>query len=605
MESERLKEQLNALPAQPGVYLLRDQGGNVLYVGKAASLRHRVRSHFGPGPALTPKLERMRARVHDLDFIVTDSEQEAVILECNLIKRHRPRYNVRLKDDKSYPYLKISLNEQWPRVYVTRRVEPDGSCYFGPFASAGSVRQTLSLVRRLFPFRTCRRPITAPTRPCLEYHIKRCLGPCLGTVSPKDYAQVIRQVIMFLEGKQEAVVKGLRRRMEAAARRLDFEQAAMLRDQLQAVERTIERQKITSPGRGELDVIALARAGDVACVEVFFIRHGKLLGREEFILEGTQDETPEQVMTSFVKQYYATALKIPPLVLLQHEVEEPRLLAHWLAQRRGGKVSLGVPRRGEKRQLVDMVAENARQGLELRRVKQLSDSEALATALVQLKEALALPSLPNRVECYDISDIRGTSAVGSMVVFQEGRPKPAHYRRFRIKTVDGADDCAMLGEVLRRRFKRGTTSAEEGWGITPDLLLVDGGKGQLNAALEAMREQGADSVPAASLAKEYEEVYLPGRAEPVRLPSNSPALYLLQRIRDEAHRFAWGYHQRMRRTQGMASALDSVPGIGPKRKRALLRHFGSIGAIREASVEELASVTGMTPQVAARVKEYL
>lgn len=607
MELEHLKAQLKALPRKPGVYLFRDQDGDVLYVGKAAILRNRVRSYFGPGTADSPKTGRMVARVHRFDFMVTDSEQEAIILECNLIKKYRPRYNVRLKDDKSYPYLKISLGEEWPRVHITRRLEDDGSRYFGPFASVYSVRETLNLLRKLFPFRTCRDPALAPrSRPCLEYHIKRCLAPCVGAVSPQDYAQIIRQVIMFLEGREEAVARELKRKMAAASRALNFEQAAILRDRLQAVERTIERQKITSMDRAEMDSIAMARSGDVTCVEVFFIRYGKLLGKEEFILEGTQDEAPEQIMTSFVEQYYAAASKVPRLILLQHPVEKPELLGNWLTERRGARVKLAVPKRGEKRRMVNLVAENALQGLEQLRVKQASDPQALTTALVQLKEALLLPQIPHRIECYDISDIQGTASVGSMVVFQDGRPKSDHYRRFRIRMVEGADDYAMLAEVIRRRFKRSADhSPDNGWGLLPDLVLIDGGKGQLNATLGAMRDLGITIVPAAGLAKEDEGIYLPGNSDPLHLPGNSPALYLLQRVRDEAHRFALNYHRRLRHREGMGSALDSVPGIGPQRKKALLRHFGSLDSIKAASLEELASVKGMTRRAAEQVKEYL
>ncbi len=606
MKSNRLEEQLNILSAKPGVYLLKDEAGNILYVGKAANLHHRVRSYFGPSSSLLPKLQQMMTRVGDFEFFVTDSEQEAILLECNLIKKHRPRYNVRLKDDKSYPYLKVGLNEDWPRVHITRRLGKDGARYFGPFASAGSVRKTLSLLKRLFPFRSCNKSITGDeSRPCLEYHIHRCLGPCIGAVNKEEYRQVIDQIILFLEGKQEVVVRELRSKMKEAAENLEFEKAALLRDQISAVERVIERQKIASAG-GELDVIAFARARDQAYVEVFFIRNGKLLGREHFILEGTQEEEPVQIMTSFVQQFYNSATYIPPQVLLQYPVEGMGLMGKWLGSKRGAEVRIQVPHRGMKKELVDMVAENARQGLEQRRVKLLAEPEALATALEEIQRKLNLSTIPHRMECYDISDIRGTSAVGSMVVFERGLPRKSHYRRFRIKTVTGADDYAMIQEVLRRRFKKGIAGLEESaWTAIPDLILIDGGKGHLNAALEVMQELGVDSISCASIAKENEEIFLPQVSEPVILPPNSAALYLLQRIRDEAHRFASGYFQRVRRRDTLASALDSVPDIGAKRKRALLKRFGSVRGVKQASIEELAAVKGMTRAAAERVKEYL
>jgi excinuclease ABC subunit C len=606
MKQKRLEQQLKALPAKPGAYLLKDEEDNVLYVGKAASLYHRVGSYFGSPYNLSPKLQRMVARVTDFDFFVTDSEQEAILLECNLIKKYRPRYNVRLKDDKSYPYLKISLAEDWPRVYFTRRIEKDGARYFGPFASAASVRQTLALLKRLFPFRSCKGPITShESRPCLEYHINRCLGPCIGAVSKEEYQRVINQVILFLEGKQELIVPELRSRMAEAAENLDFEKAALIRDQVHAVERVIERQKIAS-AEGEMDAIAFAQAREQAYVLVFSIRNGKLLGREYFILTGTQDEPPAQIMTSFVQQFYNSASYIPKQILLQHPLEGMPLMAKWLKSKKGAKVELRVPRRGVKKGLVDMVAENARQGLEQLRIKLLAEPEALAAALEELQKELSLPRLPQRVECYDISDIQGTSAVGSMVVFERGQPKKSHYRRFRIRSVAGANDYAMIQEVLRRRFKKGTGEPREGaWAITPDLVLIDGGKGHLSAALEVIKEAGVDSISCASIAKENEAIFLPQVDEPIMLPRHSPALYFLQRVRDEAHRFALGYHRKVRQRESFASPLDTIPGVGAKRKRALLKRFGSLRGVRQATLEELASVSGMTRSVAKRVKEYL
>lgn len=604
MKQAGFREQLKALPRKPGVYLLKDESGGILYVGKGSSLRNRVGSYFGTTYALTPKLNRMVAKVKDIDFIVTDSEQEAIILECNLIKKHRPHYNVRLKDDKSYPYLKIKVNEDWPRVYITRRFYDDGARYFGPFASAGSLRKTMDLLKRLFPYRSCNRNITGTdSRACLEYHIHRCLGPCIGAVTADEYRDVIKQVIHFLEGRQGLVVQGLRQRMAEAATNLEFEKAALLRDRIQAVERVMESQKMFSTARGDEDVIALARERDEACVQVFFIRGGKVIGREHFLLEGTQDEAPSRIMASFLQQFYGSAPYVPPQILLETEPDDLPLIEAWLEGRRGSKVTLHVPQRGNKKKLVDMVKENASQILEQLKVKWLIDTGKTSVALEELEQQLNLLRPPARIECYDISDIRGTAAVGSMVVFENGRPKSSHYRRFKIKTVAGADDYAMIQEVLRRRFKR---KGEKGpWGIIPDLVLIDGGKGHLNAALESLRELEYESVPVAAIAKENEEVFTPDMAESIILPRNSQALYLLQRVRDEAHRFALAYHQKVRKKAALTSGLDAVPGIGPKRKRALLRKFRSIQAIKDASIDDLAAIPGMTKKLAEKVKEYL
>lgn len=605
MEQSCFQEQLKALPTKPGVYLFRDDTGKVLYVGKAASLRHRVRSYFGAPRTLSPKLQKLAARTRDLDFIVTDSEQEALILECNLIKKHHPPHNVSLKDDKSYPYIKVSLNEEWPRVFQTRRFEDDGGCYFGPFANAKAVRRTLDLLRKLFRYCSPRGVITGKKpRPCFDFYINRCVGACSGEITKEEYRRIIEQVILFLEGRQEIIIRDLRHRMEEAAQALEFEKAISLRDQLQAVESITERQKISSTTKNDEDVIAFAREKNEACVQIFFIRGGRLIGKEHFILEGTLDEEPGRIMASFIEQFYGSAPYVPPRILLQTEPYDTSVILSWLEEKRGGKVSLKVPQRGEKKMLVDMVAENATAALQQLRAKWLTDTGKTAIALKELEEQLHLLKQPKRVECYDISDIRGTSAVGSMVVFENGRPRPSNYRRFKIKTVTGNDDYAMMQEVLRRRFKRANLQDSSSWAVMPDLVLIDGGRGHLNSAIEVMQELGIDTVPLASLAKENEEVFLPDKAEPLILPRNSQALYLLQRIRDEAHRFALSYHLKVRRKTTMTSALE-VPGIGPKRRRGLIKQFGSVRRIKEASVEEIAAVPGITRALAERVKEYL
>ena len=599
-----LKEQLKTLPARPGVYLFKDNVGKVIYIGKASSLRNRVRAYFSPRGQLSLKLERLAERISDLDAIVTDSEYEALILENDLIKKYRPVYNVRLKDDKTFPYLKIDLKNDWPTVRITRRFHKDGDRYFGPFISAYSLRQTLQLIRKIFPFRSCNRKITGKdARPCLEYHLKSCLGPCIGAISREDYKDIIKEVILFLEGKQDLLVQDLRNKMKEASQQLQYEKAALLRDQIHALEQVVENQRIAVTVRGDEDAIALAQTKDLAYVEIFFIRNNKLVGRDYALLDGIRDEEPGQIMTSFVKQYYSSTSSIPPLILLQYPIDEPDIIAGWLSNQRGASVELRVPQRGIKKQLMDIVEENARQGLALYQAKQ---SKLIESALVleELKERLGLPRMPLRIEGYDISNIRGNQAVGSMAVFTKGQSRRAHYRRFRIKSVSGIDDYAMIQEVLRRRFKRSLANDDK-WSAMPDLILIDGGKGHLNAALQILQELELNSIPAAGLAKENEEVFVPGRSEPLNIPRTSAALHLLQRVRDEAHRFALGYHKKLRHKESIASALDSIPGIGPKRKKSLLKKFGSVRSIKEASIDELSLVPGITSTLAEKIKEYL
>jgi excinuclease ABC subunit C len=605
---ERLKDQPKALPTTPGVYLFKDISGKVIYVGKATNLRSRVNSYFASADSLIDKVRRMMAKAADLDFMVTDSEQEAIFLECNLIKKYHPRYNVNLKDDKSFPYLKISLTEDYPQIYVTRRLEQDGSRYFGPYANAKSVRKAMDLIKKLFPYRSCRKKITGhDKRPCLEYHINRCVGPCIGEVSVEEYGEVVRQVTLFLEGKQDKIVNQLKLKMVQSSKNLEFERAAAVRDQLQGIEGVISRQKVMSARAIDEDAIAFSREGGEACAQVFFIRSGKLIGNEHFILGGTNDEDSGQIMASFIKQYYNSASYIPPQLLLQHDVDDLSAVSKWLEAKRGAKVKVLVPQRGAKKELVDLVAQNAAQLMVQRKIRKLSDTGKTAGALLELQQALGLLDVPKQIECYDISDIQGTNAVGSMVVFYEGKPKKSDYRRFNIKMVSGVDDYARMREVLRRRFARADrlSNKESSWAVMPDLLLIDGGKGHLGVALQVLKEAGIDSIATASIAKENEEIFLAERSDPIILPNNSPALFMLQRIRDEAHRFAITYHRKARQKSVAASILDDVPGIGSKRKKALIRHFGSVSKIREASLEELALVSGMNKTLADRLKESI
>ena len=611
-----LQATLKNLPDRPGVYLLKDARGEVLYVGKAQSLRHRVRSYWQKGPIVGPDGHRIRAvidRVADLEITLTDSVSEALLLEANLIKRFRPRFNVRLKDDKSYPYIKVTLADDFPRIERTRKLVNDGSRYFGPYASASSVDESMNLVRRLFPFRTCTIDIRdgerALQRPCLLYHIKRCQGPCIEAVSKADYRADIAQVELFLEGRQETLVRALGREMAAASERTDYERAAVLRDKIRAIERTMESQKMAAFARTELDLVGLARQDNQAAIQLFAIRNGKMIGRDVFLLDAAREAPDEEVLASFLEQYYARATSVPREVYVPAVLPDAADLEAFLAGRRGGPVHVRVPQRGEKRELMALATRNAGDTLAREQARWLADQGKTLVALEELAEALGIAGPPARIECYDISTFQGRESVGSMVVFEDGRPKTGEYRRFRIRTVSGPNDFASHQEVLRRRFRR-ARSGEEGseeelrWKL-PDLVVVDGGRGQVSAATEVLDEMGLHDLPLAGLAKEREELFLPGRPDPVLLAATSPALYLVQRLRDEAHRFAITYHRDLRAKSTVRSAFDDLPGVGPKRRRALLRVFGSVKRVRDAPVEQIAAVPGISRSLAERIKATL
>jgi excinuclease ABC subunit C len=634
--SDSLRALLRRLPTKPGVYLMKNAGGRVLYVGKADSLRGRVRSYFGARGPEDARIGRMVAEVADVEYIVTDTVSEAYLLESNLIKEHRPRFNIRLRDDKSYPFVKITLGEDFPRIVRTRKLARDGSRYFGPYASASSVDETLKLLRKIFPFRTCNLDIPEGMRvlerPCLLYYINRCQGPCIEAVPKADYRETIESIIDFLDGRQEPIAADLRREMEAHSEALRFEQAGAARDKLRAVERTMEQQKMAAFSRAEHDVVGLAREDDDACVQVMQVRNGKLIGREHFIVEGARDVTDAEVLGSFLQQYYASTDAVPRALLTPLMPAGADDLAAYLADRRGVRVTIGVPERGEKRRLVALATQNAVEALERERAEWMADTAKRDEALDELTATLGLPRAPERIECYDMSNIQGTAAVGSMVVFIDGRPEPKEYRRFRIRSGDTPDDFRMMAEVLRRRFSRvarlrsetgalslaavGADEAPEegltddgrprdgGWAV-PDLVIVDGGKGQLSAAVGVMDELGINDVPLAGLAKRFEELYVPGTPAPVVLPRRSQALYLVQRIRDEAHRFAITYHREIRGKRAMKSELDDIAGIGPGRRKALLKRFGSVRRIREASVEEIGATPGISRELAERLKSHL
>jgi excinuclease ABC subunit C len=567
-----LQATLKNLPDRPGVYLMKDDRGEVVYVGKAQSLRSRVRSYWQKqaGPLQGHRIREVVDRIVDVEYTIVDSVSEALLLENSLIKRYKPRYNVRLKDDKSYPYIKITLADDFPRIERTRKLVNDGSRYFGPYASASSVDESMNLIRRLFPFRTCTIDIRAGERalqrPCLLYHIKRCQAPCIQAIDEPSYRQDIAQIEAFLEGRQETVVRALTTQMHEAADRLEFERAGALRDKVRAIERTMESQKMAAFARTELDLVNLARQDNEAAVQLFAVRNGKLIGRDVFLLDAAADATDDEVLRSFLEQFYARATSVPPEILLPVEIPDAADLEAFLTARRGTNVHLRVPRRGEKRELMDLARRNAADTLQREHARWLADEGRTQQALAGLAAALGLPDAPQRIECYDISNFQGGESVGSMVVFEDGRPAKSEYRRFRIKSVQGPNDFASHQEVLRRRFHRARMgeegSAEELRWRLPDLVIIDGGKGQVSAAMEVLTAMGVD-VPLAGLAKEREELFLPGRSDPILLPATSPALYLVQRLRDEAHRFAITYHRDLRNRRTMKSKFDELPGVGP------------------------------------------
>lgn len=590
-----VREKLKLLPENPGVYIMKDAAGKIIYVGKAVVLKNRVRQYFQSSRNHTPKVRAMVAKIADFEFIMTASEVEALILECNLIKKHRPRYNISLKDDKSYPYVKVTVQEEFPRVFITRRVVKDGARYFGPYTNVTAVHESLRLLRRLFPLRTCR---TLQDRPCLEYHIKRCLAPCVGKISREDYAVFIRAVLLFLEGRTEDVEKELTFRMKRAAEAYHFELAARLRDQLAAVKKIAEKQNIVT-GAGDQDAIGLARSALGVCVQVFFIRSGKMVGREHFLLQGDEDESDAALLMAFLQQYYHQAAFLPHEVLLPCDVEETPLLEAWLSERKQARVHLVVPQRGTKHDLVAMAAGNAEKFLADQETRRAQTDAQTTGAVEELGHLLGLKRAPNRMECFDISHIQGAETVASMVVFEGGRPKKSDYRRFKIRSTEGKpDDFLSMREVTQRRY--GDLPEEE----LPDLIVIDGGKGQLSSALEIIRGAGHADVPVVGLAKQFELVFREGESDPVVLPRHSQALYLIERIRDEAHRFAITYHRKLRGKRNLVSILDHIVGIGPARRKALWSAFGSLAKIKGASVEELAAVSGMNRPAAEAVYHF-
>jgi len=607
MLTAELQEKLTSLPTKPGCYLYKDTNGQIIYVGKAINLRSRVRSYFQKSANLTPKTRRLVQAVRDMDYIVVESELEALVLECNLIKKYQPHYNVRLRDDKHYPYLCVTTAEPFPRLLLTRRVRQDNNKYFGPYSGSRAVYATMDLINRIFPIVSCGKPFDGRPvqKPCLYYHMGQCLAPCAGYASKEEYRQAIKDVIAFLEGRQEQIVKNLRKRMEEAAEELLFERAAKLRDQITAVEEVMARQKVISTQMIDQDVIAIVGEEGNACVQMFYIRGGKLIGQNHFLLEGSgEKDSQNEAVQEFIKQYYQNAAYVPQEILLPCDIDETTIIQQWLRQKRGSKVEISVPVRGDKKRLVEMASENAAHAMEQIRAEMRARLGSAERALNELAEALGLAGPPRRIECYDISNFQGDHFVGSMIVHENGQMAKSEYRRFKIKFHENKpDDFAMIREVLTRRLNEGKAGNPK-FHRMPDLIIVDGGKGQVSAAVAAMETTGL-SLPVCGLAKRFELLVLPHEPDPVALPRTSQALYLVQRIRDEAHRFANAYRVTIQSKKQTRSLLDDIPGIGPKRRKALMKHFGSVEKMKQAGVDELAQTPGMTRPVAESVYAFL
>lgn len=675
------QERLKNVPLAPGVYIWKDANGHILYVGKSKVLRDRMRSYFGAPRGLNSKTRRLVSNIADFEIILTSSELEALLLEMNLIKEHQPKYNILLKDNKTYPFIRVTLHEAWPRIFSTRNTPEDGSRYFGPYSSAGAVRRVLKELNRLFAFRPpydCKDEKFNRHRklgkPCMYYDIHRCLGPCVpDLVDRAEYRATIEAVCRFLEGKTDQIVRDLRRRMATAAENMEYERAGYIRDQIRDIEQISQRQQVLRTVDTDQDVIAFAREAGSAVVQVFYIRGGKLIGSEPFALQNTEDEDDQQLLSSFLTQFYDTAAQVPPNILLADHIEEPVIIEQWLRQKGGHKVEIQVPRRGEKRKLIDMAEQNARQKLDEMRLQWLNTEQKAVASLSEIRDLLGLPGLPARIECYDISNTQGTNSVGAMVVFEQGEPKKSRYRKFKIKTVEGANDVASIQEVLRRRFKRAAEAAGEDvgsgvqdprrnpngdvgstiedliepaeasattgddapslpssidaqssvlkqaaskeqptddtWTEMPDLILIDGGVGQLNGAMEVLRELHFDHIPTVGVVKGVRrdrfDLLQPGASELIVLGRDSAALRLIQTIDEETDRFAKQYHRNLRTKSALTSTLEEIPGIGPKRRRALLKAFGSLDGIRAATIEQLAAVPGMNRKSAQELKGLL
>ncbi len=602
-DRDLLLQQLSVASTSPGVYLMKDRMGRVIYVGKALALRERLRSYFTSG-RVPPKVASMLRELESFEYIVTDSELERLILENNLIKRYRPRYNVMLRDDKTYPYIKVTVNEPWPRIVKTRVRKPDGALYFGPFTGPSAAARAVDLLQKLFPIRDCDLDIKPekPVKPCLKYHLGRCLGPCAGLADQDEYTRAVERAVLFLEGRQTAVVKELRKAMLEAAEKLQFERAAKLRDQLEVISGLMQKQKAVLPRPENMDVCGLYREGDVVAVQVFFVREGRLVGRDTRFMTLLGGEELQDIVRDFLIRYYDVSSNLPDTIVVPQLPSEGQIIDEWFGKR-GRRPRIKRALRGRLKELMAMAERNAQEAMVQERVRSLGDEARSSQALLELKEVLGLQRVPQRIECYDVSNLQRAFTVGSQVTFDDGRPNRKLYKKYRISLEKGPNDFEAMRQMLCRRLAH-ARGGEAGWAL-PDLILIDGGPGQLSYALRALKEAGMGEVSVVALAKENEEVYLPGRRDPLVLPATSPALQLLQRIRDEAHRFAVGYHRKVRSAESMRSVLEEVPGIGPKRRQKLIRHFGSLRRIRDADPQEIARVAGVSLVSALKLKESL
>ena len=614
-----IQEELKKLPDKPGVYIMRDENREIIYVGKAVVLKNRVRQYFQASANHSPKTRAMVSRIKEFEYIVTDSELEALILECNLIKKYKPKFNILLKDDKSYPYIKVTMNEEYPRVLMTRRMVRDGGRYFGPYSNATAVKETIDLIKKLFPIKTCNKVFPrdiGKERPCLNYYIHQCLGPCQGNVSKERYRDLMKDICNFLDGKQDDIIKRLEEEMAQAAENLDFEKAASIRDKINSLKHIAEKQKVVSTSMNDQDVVAFARDQTDSCVQVFFIRSGKLIGRDHFIFEDSGDTEDGELISSFLKQFYAQAAHIPAEIMIQTGIDEAEVIENWLSEKRGGRVRIKVPQRGEKHHLMEMVSNNARIELNHFRDKVRKEGSYASEGLDKLKTLLGLDAKPARIEAYDISNTGSTEMVASMVVFEKGLPAPGEYRRFKIKSLDRQNDYGSMQEVITRRFKhaekerdelrREGINAEAGkFTKLPDIILVDGGLGHVNAVKEVMQELGMQ-IPVFGMVKDdrHRTRGLVAQDREIDLTKDISALRFVTAIQDEAHRFAVEYNRRLRNKRYTGSVLDEIEGVGEKRRKALIKHFGSISKIKTAGIDDLAAVDGISKAVAEKIYEY-
>lgn len=614
-----LEHKLKNLPENPGIYIMKDEGNEIIYVGKAKNLKNRVSQYFKPSKGHGPKVVAMVERIRNLEYIITDTELEALILECNLIKKHKPKYNILLKDDKHYPYIKVTVKEDYPRIMITREIKKDGSRYFGPYTDIMAVNRTIELINKLFPIRSCNKnmaKIAGKERPCLNFHINRCMAPCQGNVDKQEYKEVVNGIILVLEGKQDEMIDELGQKMQQAAEGLDFEKAAEIRDSIASLRKIGEKQKIISSDFVDQDVIAMARQDGEVCMQVFFVRGGKLIGREHFLLNGGDLDDGGEVISSFIKQFYNGDTYVPKEIIMQYEIEDVEIIGSWLSEKRGSKVKLTVPQKGEKHKLIEMVSKNAEDTIKLLIEKYNQDEQKTLGAIKELSNYIGLSKAPKRIEAFDISHLQGVENVGSMIVFENGKPMNRDYRRFKIKYVEGANDYESMREVLERRFRHGIKEREqlekEGkdieigkFAVFPDLILIDGGLGQVNAVLPVLQELGIE-IPVCGMVKDdkHRTRGLIYNKQEIAIPISTHAFRLITNVQDEAHRFAIAYHRSLRSKTIVKSQLDEVPGIGPARRQALLKKFGSLKNIKSATIEELSEVQGMNKKTAEMIYNY-